>query len=176
MIIFPAVAARVTAASSKMQFGQEEELVGHGADRIGDGPCRVAPVNGYPSAFIIQVTGVIRTRDLVVLIRQEGEQAVWVGVSVPKLDNAMIRGGALDGAPCRGMFWDDPQEDVIMHEPVHWRRVARVAVDQDTKVVTPVVVVWRDQCVGLFVLPTVLQLQEDSLSLGEKSIDDSLGI
>ena len=88
----------------------------------------------------------------------------------------MIRGEALDGAPCRGMFWDDPQEDVIMHEPVHWWRVARVAVDQDPKVVTPVVVVWRDQCVGLFVLPTVLQLQEDSLSLGEKSIDDSLGI
>lgn len=159
-----------------MQFGQEEELVGHGADRIGDGPCRVAPVNGYPLAFKYGVIGEIRARDLMVVIRQEGEQAVWVGVTVPKLDNAMIGGETLDGAPCRGMFWDDPQEDVIMHEPVHWRRVARVAVDQDTKVVTPVVVVWRDQCVGLFVLPTVLQLQEDSLSLGEKSIDDSLGI
>ena len=78
--------------------------------------------------------------------------------------------------PCRRMFWDDPQEDVIMHELVHWRRVAGVAVHQDTKVVMQVVAVWRDQCVGLLVQPTMLQLQENPLSLGEKSIDDSLGI
>lgn len=143
-----------------MQFGQEEELVRHGADRIDDGPCCVAPVNSYPLAFKYRVIGEIRARVLMVVIRQEGEQAVRVGITVPKLDNAMIGGEALDCAPCRGMFWDDPQEDVIMHEPVHWWRVAHVAVHQDTKVITPVVVVWRDQCVGLFVLPTVLQLQE----------------
>jgi len=176
LIICPAVAARVTAASSKMQFGQEEELVRHGADRIGDGPSCIAPVDSYPLAFKYRVIGEIRARGLVVVIRQEGEQAVWVGITVPKLHDAMIGGEALDGTPCRCMFRNDPQEDVVMHEPVHWRRVARVAVHQDTKVVTPVVAVWRDQCVGLFVLPTVLQLQENSFSLGEKSIDDSLGI
>lgn len=88
----------------------------------------------------------------------------------------MIGGEALDGAPCRGVFWDDPQKDVITHEPVHWRRVASVAVHKDTKVVTPVVVVWLDQCVGLFALLTMLQLQENSLSLGKKSVDDALGV
>lgn len=88
----------------------------------------------------------------------------------------MIGGEALDAAPCRGVFWDDPQEDVIAHEPVHWRRVASVAVHQDTKVVTPEVVVWLDQCVGLFALPTMPQLQENSLSLGKKSVDDALGV
>lgn len=176
MIIFPAVAARVTAASSKMQFGQEEELVRHGADRIGDGPCCVAPVNSYPLAFKYRVIGEIRARVLMVVIRQEGEQAVRVGITVPKLDNAMIGGEALDCAPCRGMFWDDPQEDVITHESVHWRRVAVVPVYQDTKIVMLVVVDWRDQCVGLFVHPTMLQLEEDSFSLNKKSIDDLRGI
>ena len=159
-----------------MQFGQEEEVVGHGLDRIGDGPSCIAPLNSYPLALIYQVTAVIRARYLMVVIRQEGEQAVWVGIAVPKLHDAMIGGEALDGASCRRMFWDDPQEDVIMHEAVHWLRVARVAVHQDTKVVTPVVAVWRDQCVGLFVLPTVLQLQENSLFLSEESVDDALGI
>ena len=38
LIMFPAIAARVTATSSKMQFGQEEEVVGHCADRIVDWP------------------------------------------------------------------------------------------------------------------------------------------
>ena len=47
---------------------------------------------------------------------------------------------------------------------------------QNTKVVTPVVAVWRDQCVILFVLPKVLQLQENLLPLGEESVDDALGI
>ena len=88
----------------------------------------------------------------------------------------MIGGEALDAAPCRGVFWDDPQENVIAHEPVHWRRVASVAVHQDTKVVTPVVVVWLDQCVGFFTLPTMLQLQENSLSLVKKSVDNALGV
>lgn len=63
-----------------------------------------------------------------------------------------------------------------MHETVHWPRVTSVTVHKDTKVVTPVMPVWRDQSVGLFVLPTMLQLKEDSLSLSEKGVDDSLGI
>ena len=79
-----------------------------------------------------------------VVIRQEGEQAVWVGITVPELYDAMIGGEALDVAPCRRMSWDDPQEDVIMHEAVHWPRVASVAIHEDTEVVTPVVAVWRD--------------------------------
>lgn len=111
-----------------------------------------------------------------VVIRQEGEQAVWVGITVSKLHDAMIGGEALDGAPCRGRFWDDTQKDVITHEAVHWRRVASVAVHQDTKVVTPVEVVWLDQCVGLFALPTMLQLQKNSFSLSKKSVDDALGV
>ena len=58
MKIFPAVTARVTAASSKMQFGQEEELVGHGADRIGDGTSSFVLVNSYPLALVYRVVGV----------------------------------------------------------------------------------------------------------------------
>ena len=111
-----------------MQFGQEEELVGHGADRIVDGPSCIAPVNGYPLALIYRIIGLTRGRYLMVVIRQEGEQAVWVGITVLKLHDAMIGSEALHSAPCRCMSWDDPQEDVIMHEPVHWRRVARAAV------------------------------------------------
>ena len=156
LICFPAVAACITAASSKMQFSQEEELVRHGAHRIDDRRSCIAPVDSYPLTFIHQITGVIRARDLAAVIRQEGEQAVWVGVTVPKLDDAMIGSEALDCTFCRHMFWDDPQEDVIMHERVNWLRVARVLVHQDTKAVSPVVAVWRDQSVGLFVLPTVL--------------------
>ena len=151
-------------------------MVRHGADRINDGPSCIAPVISYPLAFKYRVIGEIRARYLMVLIRQEGEQAVWVGITVSELYDAMIGGEALEGALCGRMFWNDPQEDVIMHEAVHWLRVARVAVHQDTKVVTPVVAVWRDQCVGLFMLPTVLQLQENSLFLSEESVDDALGI
>ena len=135
-----------------MQFGQEEELVGHGADRIVDGPSCIAPVNSYPLALIYRIIGVTRGRYLMVVIRQEDEQAVWVGITVLKLHDAMIGSEALHAAPCRRMSWDDPQEDVIMHEPVHWRRVARAAVHKDTKVVTPEVAVWRDQCVGFSVV------------------------
>ena len=103
--------------------------------------------------IVYQVIGGIKTRDLVVVIRQESEQAVWVGVTVPKLDDAMIGGEALDVALCRAMFWDDPLEVVITHETVHWLRVAVVPVHQDTKVVMLVVVDSRDQCVGLFLHP-----------------------
>ena len=69
------------------------------------------------------------------MIWQEGEQAVWVSVTVSKLHGVTIGGEALDGAFCRNMFWDDTQEDIIFHDFVHWRRVARVAVHPDTKVV-----------------------------------------
>ena len=65
-----------------------------------------------------------------VVIRQEAEQTAWVGIRVPKLHDVMIGGKALDAAPCRHMFWDDPQEDVIMFEAVHWRHVTRVVVHQ----------------------------------------------
>jgi len=118
-----------------MQFGQEKELVGHDADRMVNGRCCFAPINGYSLSFIHRVTGVIRAWGLVAVIWQEGEQAVWVAVTVLKLHGVTIGGETLDVALCRNMFWDDPQEDVIMHEPVHWRRVARVAVHPDTKVV-----------------------------------------
>ena len=36
-----------------------------------------------------------------VVFRQEGEQAAWVGITVPKLHDVMIGGEALDAAPCR---------------------------------------------------------------------------
>ena len=91
-----------------MQFGQEEELVRHGAGRIGDGPSCIAPVDSYPLTFIYQTTGVIGARDLATVVRQEGEQAVWVGITVPKLHGAMIGGEALYGVLCRLLFWDDP--------------------------------------------------------------------
>lgn len=119
-----------------MQFSQEEELARHGAHRFDDRRSCIAPVDSYPLTFIYQIIGVIRARDLVAVIRQEGEQAVWVGITVPKLDDAMIGGEALVCTFCRHMFWNDPQEDVIMHERVNWLPVARVIIHQDTKVVS----------------------------------------
>lgn len=154
-----------------MQFGQEKELVWHNSNRMVDGECCFAPNNSYSLSFIYRVTGEIRAWGLVAVIWQEGKQAVWVAVTVFKLYGVTVRDEALDVALCRDVFWDDPQEDVIMHEPVHWRRVACVAVHPDTKVVMLVVVQWRNQCVGLFVPPKLLQLQENVFSFGKKSID-----
>ena len=123
-----------------MQFGQEKELVWHNSDGMVDGQCFFAPLNSYSLSFIYQVTGVIRAWGLVAVIWQEGKQAVWVGVTVFKLHGVTVGGKALDVALCCDVFWDDPQEDVVIHELVHWRRVARVAVHLDTKVVILVVV------------------------------------
>ena len=106
-----------------MQFGQEEELVWHSADRIGNGPSCIAPVDSYSLAFINRVIGEIRARDLMIVIRQENEQAVWLGIAVPILHDVIIGGEALDCALCRRI-----QEDVLMHEPVNRQRVARVVV------------------------------------------------
>lgn len=102
LIVFPAVAARVTTTATKMQFRKEEELIGHGADRMVDGPCCIAPGNGHSLAFIYQITGVIGAWHLVIVIWQEGKQAVWVAITVPKLDKAMIGGETLVAFPCCG--------------------------------------------------------------------------
>ena len=134
-IVLPAVTARVSATSAKMQFGQEKELVWHNSDRMVDVPCCFAPVNSYSSSFIYQVTGEISAWGLVTVIWQEDKQAVWVAVAVSKMHGAIVGDEALGVALSRDVFWDDPQEDVIMHEPVHWRCVARVAVHPNTKVV-----------------------------------------
>ena len=134
-IVLPAVTASVSAAPSKMQFGQEKELVWHNSDRMVDGQCCFAPVNSYSLSFIYQVIGVISTWGLVAVIWQEGKQAVWVAVAVSKMHGATVGGEALGAAFSSDVFWNDPQEYVIMHEPVHWRRVARVAVHPNTKVV-----------------------------------------
>ena len=133
-IVLPAVTARVSAAPSKMQFGQEKELVRHNSDRILDGPCCFAPVNSYSLSFIYQIIVVISAWGLVQVIWQESKQAVFA-VAVFKLHGVTVGGEALDGGLSCDVFWDDPQEDVIMHEPVHWRRVARVAVHPNTEVV-----------------------------------------
>ena len=133
-IVLPAVTASVSAAPSKMQFGQEKELVWHNSDRMVDGQCCFAPVNSYSLSFIYKVIGVISTWGLVAVVWQEGKQAVFA-VAVSKLHVVTVGGEALDGGLSCDVFRDDPQEDVIMHEPVHWRRVARVAVHPNTKVV-----------------------------------------
>lgn len=174
--VLPAVAAGVTATSPKMQLGQEEERIWHCAHRMVDGICCVAPVNGYPLAFKYQITGEITVGGLVVVIWHEGEQAVWVLVTVKKLDEAIVGGEALVAFPCRDWSRDDPQEDVITHEAVHWPCVTTVAVHSHTKVVLRVGAMWRDQCVILFMLVAMLQLKKNSFFLGEKGIHDSLGI
>lgn len=113
---------------------------------------------------------------MMLVVWQEGEQAVWVSIAILKQEVATIGHETLVAALCGLASWDDPQKDVIMHETVHWRCISRMAVNQETKTVTPVAVVRMDQCVPFFALPTMLKFEESCVSFGEKSVDDVLGV
>ena len=87
--VLPAVAGCVTATTSKMQLCQEEELVWHHAIRTRDGFGFLTPRNSDTLVFVSKVWMVV-TRGLMVMVWQEGKQAVGICVTVFKLDGRTV--------------------------------------------------------------------------------------
>ncbi len=175
-ILVPAITGGVTATASKMQLGQEEELVWHHAIRMSDGNALGAPVHRDTAAFINQAGTMVTAWGLKIMVWQERKQAVGISVAISKLDDVAVGFKALVIIILCGWFRNDPKENVIPHEVVLWLCVTSEAVDQNSEIGKTSSRLRLDQGVRLTAIDFFLQLEQNVFLVLEECVNNLLSI
>ena len=158
-----------------MQLCQEEELVWHHAVRICDRLGLGAPIHS-DTTVLVNRTRTIAMWGLMIMVWQEGEQAVRICVAISKLDDLTIRSEALGVFLSCNWCWKDPKEDVILHEVVQWSSVTRVAVDQQSEIDAGEMRMRFDESIKFATIVFFLQLQQNMFLVIEEGVSNLLGI
>ena len=153
--ILPAVARGVTATASKMKLRQEVEFVRH-VITMCDRNTLWSPVNRETLVFVTWARS-IAARRLKIKIWHECEKAVWICITVVKLDNVSVGTEALVYFSFCCWSWNDAKENVISHEFVLWCGVSRVVIDQNSKIIAGEIGMGLDQSVRLGLVNLFLQ-------------------